>query len=217
MDRNKSKIIIAAATAFFLIVAVVVLVLSLVINMTLLLKLILIGISIVCFALFGEGVFFIYMVSDKTKNFFLYDSRTRRNISVQKLTFQTINSKMNQFLSKYASSEGKIWNERVLDNPYLEMEDKYKPLVAYKLIFGLADRDSEAGWTCLKNASEETVLFICNGLQANGDNDFAAAFSQRMSDKPVNMTSVRELMVKNKKYIQNKMTKYVLENIDSFN
>lgn len=217
MDRKKLKFLFAAATVFFLIVSVVMFVLSLKIDMNIWLKIILIAASVVCFAIFAEGAYFVYMVSDSTQNYFLFNNQTKRNISVQKLTFQTINARMNSFLSNYASSEAKIWNERVLDNPYLEMADNFKPLVAYKLLFGLADRDSEAGWRCLMNSSEETVLFICNGLEANGDKAFADAFAQRMKEKPINVNSVRELLVKNKKYIQNKMTKYVIENIDSFN
>lgn len=217
MDRNKIKIIFAVAAAFFLLVGVALFILGIALDMGTLLRIILIAISAVCVLLFVEGGAFIYMIADKTQNYFLFNSKTKRNISVQKLTFQMVNARMNHFLAKYASSEGKIWNERVLDNPYLEMPEEFKPLVAYKLLFGLADRDSEAGWRCLENASEETVLFICNGLQMNADKDFAEALSQRMLEKPVNVNAARDLIVKNKRYLQNKMMKYVLQNIDSFN
>ena len=97
---------------------------------------------------------------------------------------------MNRFLSKYATSEGKIWNDRVLDNPYLEMPAEFKPLVAYKLLFGLAEKDAEAGWRCLENASDDTIHFICGGL--------------------------RDYLVRNKRYVQNKMLKYTVANIEKF-
>jgi hypothetical protein len=104
----------------------------------------------------------------------------------------------------------------VLDNPYLDMPEEFRPLVAYKLLFGLADKDSENGWRCLENASDETVIFIRRGLELKDDDKFAQTFAELMEEKPVNVAPVREYLVKNKRYIQSNMTKYVIENIDRF-
>lgn len=216
MDRNKLKILLVAATVFFFIVAVVLLVLGLVLEISTLPKVVLIIVALLCLALSIEFGYFTYLMIDTKPNYFLYNPQTRRNMSVQKLTFQTINARMNRFLSGYASSEGKVWNDRVFDNPYLEMPEEFKPLVAYKLLFGLAEKDSEAGWKCLENASEETVLFLTNGLELNKDSEFAAAFSNLMSQRPINIKVTRDYLVKNKRYIQSKMTKYVIDNISCF-
>ncbi len=216
MDRNKLKIVLGIATIFFLAVAVVLFVLSLALDMNTLERVVLIIVSVLCLALAVEFGYFMYLMIDTNPNYFLYSSQAKRNISVQKLTFQTINARMNRFLSGYASSEGKLWNERVFDNPYLEMPEEFKPLVAYKLLYGLAEKDSEAGWKCLENASEETVIFICKGLEMNSDNDLAAALSNLMEQRPVNIAVVRDYLVKNKRYMQSKMTKYVIDNISRF-
>ena len=215
MDRNKLKIILGAATAVALIIAVVLFVLAMALELDTLPKILLIIVSVICLALAVELGYFWYLMIDKNPNYFLYNPQMRRNISVQKLTFQTINARMNRFLSGYASSEGRIWNERVLDNPYLEMPEEFKPLVAYKLLYGLADKDAEAGWKCLENACEDTVSFICDGLGMNNDNELAATLKQ-MLQAPVNMTVVRDYLVRNKRYLQSKMTKYVIDNIDNF-
>lgn len=216
MNRNTLKIALSVATVFFLIVAIVLFVLGLTLDISTLPKVILIIVSILALALGVELGYFVYLLIDKKPNYFLYNPQTKRNISVQKLTFQTVNSRMNRFLSGYAASEGKIWNDRVFDDPYLEMEDEFKPLVAYKLLFGLADKDAEAGWRCLENASDDTIAFICKGLRANNDNEFATAIENVMAQKPVNIKVIRDYLVRNRKYVQNKMFKYVLENIDKF-
>ena len=216
MNRNTLKILLGIATALFLIVAVVLFVLSLSLDLALLPKIVLIIVSVLALALSIELGYFTYLLVDKKPNYFLYNPESKRNISVQKLSFATVNSRMNRFLSKYAASEGKIWNDRVLDNPYLEMPEEFKPLVAYKLLFGLAEKDAEAGWRCLENASEDTVRFICNGLRANNDNDFAKALENLMAQKPVNIKVIRDYLVRNKRYIQNKMLKYAVENIEKF-
>ena len=216
MDRNKLKIVLGVATALSLVVAVVLLILGIALDISLLPQILLIVISLLCFVLTGELGYFMYLMMDTKPNYFLYSSQAKRNVSVQKLTFQVINARMNRFLSGYAASEGKLWNDRILDDPYLDMPEEFRPLVAYKMLFGLADKDSEIGWRCLENASEDTVAFIRKGLEMNRDTEFASAFERIMAQKPVNMQVIRDYLVKNKRYMQSKMTKYVIENIDRF-
>ena len=216
MNRNTLKLTMGIATAFFFMVSVVLLILGLILDLSTLPQVILIIIAVLAFILSAELGYFTYLLIDKNPNYFLYNQQTKRNISVQKLTFQIINARMNRFLSGYATSEGKMWNDRVLDDPYLEMEDEFKPLVAYKLLYGLAEKDAEAGWRCLENASDDTVAFICNALRANADGDFAATIESIMAQKPVNIKMLRDYLVRNRKYMQNKMFRYVLDNIDKF-
>jgi hypothetical protein len=216
MSRNTLKILLGVATVFFLIVAVVLFILGATLDLSALPKVVLIIIAVLSLVLSLELGYFTFLLIDKNPNYFLYNPSTKRNISVQKLTFQKVNARMNRYLSAYANSEGKIWNDRILDNPYLEMENQFKPLVAYKLLFGLAEKDAEAGWKCLENASDDTVTFICNALRANGDNEFASTIQNLMAQKPVNIKLIRDYLVRNIKYIQKKMLKYVTDNIDKF-
>ena len=216
MDRNKLKIVLGIATALFLIVAVVLFILGLSLDLALLPKIVLIIVSVLALALSVELGYFTYLLIDKNPNYFLYNPKTKRNISVQKLNFATVNSRMNRFLSKYATSEGKIWNDRVLDNPQIDIDKAYKPAVAYKLIFDLANFDNDAGWKCFVAASDATVVFICKGLAQNGDTEMASALNQLKTTKPLNMKHVRDYLVGNKKYIQRKFYRYIVDNIDLF-
>ena len=127
-----------------------------------------------------------------------------------------INSKMNRYLSGFAPSEGKIWTDRVLDNPYLEMEAVYKPLVAYKLLYDLAERDVDAGWKCFDYASDDTVEFLAAALEMNGDTQFAGKLRQFKQSKPVNLKYVRDYVVANQRYLQSKIQRYVVDHIDEF-
>ena len=169
-----------------------------------------------CLAIAVLGAYLLMLMQDRKQNYFLYSYQSKRNIPVQKLTFQIVNSRMNRYLSGYASSEGKIWTERVLDNPYLEMNDVFKPLVAYKLLFDLAEYDSDNGWKLFEIASVETVDFICKGLEMNNDKEFASTLRQVKASKPLNLKFVRDYLVKNKKYMQKRMFVYVYDNIQSF-
>ena len=216
MDRNRLKLVLGGATVLSLILAVVLFILGVALDINTLLCVILIILSILFIALTVELGYFTYIMLGAEPNYFLYSAQAKRNMPLQKLTFQVINARMNRFLAEYASSEGKLWNDRVLDDPYLKMPEEFKPLVAYKMLYSLADKDSEIGWRCLENASEETVIFICKGIELNNDSNFSSAFHNLMSQKPVNMAVVRDYLVKNKRYMQSRMTKYVIENIDRF-
>jgi hypothetical protein len=216
MNRNTLKIALGIATVFFTIVAIVLFILGVTLELSTLPRVILIIVAILSLILAAELGYFTYLLVDRKPNYFLYNTQTKRNISVQKLTFQMINSRMNRFLSGYATSEGKFWNDRVLDDPYLDMEEIFKPLVAYKLLYGLAANDAEAGWRCLENASDDTMTFICKALRSGGDGDFASAIESIMKQKPVNIRMIRDYLIRNKKYVSNKMFRYVCENIDKF-
>ena len=216
MNQKKLKMILAIVSGVALVAAILLFVLSLTVIQNPVTRVIMIITSVLFLALAVE-VFYLFMIAGDTRaNYFLYDSRQGRNISVQKLAFQTINVRMNRFLSGYASSEGKLWTDKILDNPYLEMEDAFKPLVAYKLLFDLAEHDSEGGWRCFELASFETVDFLCTALETSGDEEMARNLRQMKTAAPINVKYVRDYLVSNRQYLKEKMRRYVCENIQKF-
>ncbi len=216
MNQKKLKLILAIVSGIALVAAILLFVLSLTVIQNVVTRVIMIITSVLFLALAVE-VFYLFMITgDSRANYFLYDSRQGRNISVQKLAFQTVNVRMNRFLSGYAPSEGKLWTDKVLDNPYLEMDDAFKPLVAYKLLFDLAEHDSESGWRCFELASYETVDFLCRALEMGGDEEMAQNLRQMKASTPINLKYVRDYLVRNRQYLKEKMRRYVCENIQQF-
>ena len=216
MNQKKLKLILAIVSGVALVAAIVLFVLSLTVIQNIVTRVIMIVTSVLFLALAVEVFYLFWVAGDSRANYFLYDSRQGRNISVQKLSFQTINVRMNRFLSGYASSEGKLWTDHVLDNPYLEMDDAFKPLVAYKLFFDLAEHDSEGGWKCFELASYETVDFLCSALEMSGDDEMAQNLRQMKTATPINIKYIRDYLVRNRQYLKEKMRRYVCENIQSF-
>lgn len=147
-------------------------------------------------------------------NYFLYDPTTKQNVPVSKLNFNVVSTRTGRYISQFAASEGEIWNKGVLDTA--DIHPEFKPLVAYKLLFSLAEKDNEMGWQCLENASSKTIMFICEALNENSDYEFSNNFNKMMGEKPLNMPMIRDYLVRNKKYMQSRMLKYVTENIEIF-
>lgn len=216
MDNNKKRLLIGvsaiAAAAFF----VVLLIVGIVYSGGAFTKVMLV-ITSVLMLLFAVELGYFYLLSAETvPNYFLFNSNTNRNIPVSKLTFQIVNVRMNRYLSRYAPSEGKLWTDKILDDVSIDISDAYKPLVAYKLLYDLAERDVDAAWKCFEFASAQTVEFVAAGLEMNGDDQFAKALRKMKSATPINLVALRDMLVKNKRYLQGKMFKYTVQNINKF-
>lgn len=214
MDRKKVKIIIGASAIAALVISIALLCVALFAGLQAPSSVIMGIVAGLCFVLSLELGYMFWINKSAKANYFLYDAATKKNVPVQKLNFAVVNARTGRYLSHFAASEGKIWNDRVLDTA--EIDPEFKPLVAYKLLFSIADKDADAGWRCLENASSKTIVFICDALNANSDLEFSNNFGKMMAEKPLNMPMVRDYLVRNKKYMQSRMLKYVIENIDLF-
>ena len=179
-------------------------------------KVMVIIIAVLCVLAAAEFAYMFYIENEVKPNYFLYDQQTKRNIPLEKMDFNVINRKMNSYLRGFAASEGKLWTDRILESPELDMDDDFKPAVAYRLLFGLADKDVDQGWKCFELASVETVEFICTALDANGDTEVARTIRHLKAANPVNLKYVRDYLVNNKSYLRTKLCNYVYDNINKF-
>ena len=216
MDNNKTRLLIGISAIAAAVLFVVLLIIGIVYSGGAFAKTMLILVS-VFMLLFAFELGYLYLLSVNTvPNYFLFNSNLNRNLPVSNLTFQTVNVRMNRYLSRFAPSEGKLWTDKILDNPSIDMEEAFKPLVAYKLLYDLAERDVDAAWRCFELASAQTVEFIAAGLEINGDDKFAKALRKMKSATPINLPAFKDLLIKNKRYLQGRMFKYAVQNINKF-
>lgn len=219
MNQNKLKMFFGIAAIVFAVMFVVLLLVGcLAVNFATagFVKVLVIIISVLCLCIAAELGYMFLLAGESAPNYFLYNPQTQRNISVQKLNFSVINGRMNRFLSGYASSVGKLWTDRILEQPRLDMEDKFKPAVAYKMLHDLAEKDTEQAWKCFELSSAETVEFLCVGLEMNRDFELASNLRQMKSIQPLNVKYVRDYIVKNRTYLKNKLCRYIYDNIQLF-
>ena len=217
MNRKTFNFILIIAGAVFAVLAVVLFIVGIVYDGDhVFTKTMLIIVSVLSLALALELAYLWWISDDKKPNYFLYDSRSKKNVPVEKLSFQVINGRMNRYFSSFASSEGKIWTDKILDDPTVDIGNEFKPLVAYKLLYDLAAMDVENGWKCFEVASVDTVEYICRGLEMNGDGEVAKNLRLMKTAQPFQIKYVRDYLVNNKGYLQARMFKYVRANIDKF-
>lgn len=157
--------------------------------------------------------------SAEKANFFLYDSKLKANRPVDELNFDTINKKMTFVMSKLTSSASKVWIENVFEGEsevFADNDDRFVPLVAYKIIYDLSERANEGVWNLYLMADSSIIDAIAAALELNGDEELANAFRYLHENAGGSFERTEKFLADNKKYIQAKMVKYVKANIARF-
>ncbi len=168
----------------------------------------------------GAALAFLACVAetDEPANYFLYDSKTKTNISLEELDFDTVNHKMTVVMADLVSSAAKVWTENVFETrkEVFETDGVYVPLVAYKMLYDLADRADESIWTLYLMAPTTLIDSIADALAINADTQMGDAFKILHKKADGSYERTEKFLTDNKKYIQNKMLKYVKNNINKF-
>ncbi len=216
MKQDKIKLIMTIACICFAVLAVIFLISGIIYSGDhVFTKVILFVIAVISIIASGELAYLVWFgKGGETPNFFLFNNSKKVNISVEELSDKRINEKMMEYFSDFASSEGKLWTENILENS--EIENHFKPAVAYKLLYDLAVLDKEAGWKCFDLASITTVEFIASALEQNGDVDMAGYIRQFKQVQILNVPQFREFIISNKDYLGLRLCSYVRENISKF-
>ncbi len=218
MTQKKLNLIFMIACIFFAVLAVALLIFGIAYDgdhaFT---KVFIIICAVLSLALAGELAYIRWFSgSGEAPNYFLYDAASKGNVSVDKLTPAVVHKRMERYFATFAPSEGKLWTDGILTDPALSMEDEFKPVVAYKMLFDLANMDMEKGWRCFELASYETVDFICSALEMNGEREVAGNIRKMKMVQPFNIKYIRDYLVSNCSYLQTKMLMYVRDNIERF-
>lgn len=159
-----------------------------------------------------------YLGRDVEPNFFLFLRREKRNMPVEKLTSVIVNERMTFFMAQICDSPDALWSGDVLENEKnFGYRSVYKPLVAYKMLYDLGEKEPESNyWDYLKNASPETLDILCMTLERSGETQLVKAFRMIREKYPDDDTKMKEFLRKNVPYIRGRMLSYVKKHIELF-
>ncbi len=171
--------------------------------------------------LIGVAIFYLlYNSRDTEPNFFLYDSKTYTNIDPEELDFDRVNNRMGYFMTTLAGSQERLWSDNVLTvNPArFGIQEIYRPLAAYKMLYDLAELDTPEGWALFLCASSSTIDALLKALKAAGEDDMLiklrTAYEEASSREDYEW--LRDYLMKNKTYISRRMMGYVRKNMEWF-
>lgn len=178
-------------------------------------------ISILCI-LMGLGLLFmLYLSRDNDPNFFLYDTKTQRNLPAEELTFDRVNSRMTYFLTTLSTSQEKLWADNVLADDGSDrfgVNDVYRPLTAYKMLYDLTEIDRPEGWRLFLTATPATLDTLLDALEENGEDAMAKALhhAYNSASGSDDIEWVRDFLTGNAKYLRRRMLGYVQKHIEWF-
>lgn len=165
--------------------------------------------------------YFIYLLvsggSDKVEpNLFLYDSVTETNMPVEQVDFALVNKRMTFFISHVTSNIKDLWTKNIfLEEEAFDGVEELKSLLAYKMLYDLADKNVPALWDLYLNADESIISSISENIRNNGD-DFGKYIVQLHAAANGRVDMSRNFLVDNKAYIESRMLICVRKNIDKF-
>ena len=161
--------------------------------------------------------YYFFLMRDTESNFFLFDRAKKKNIPVENLTFAIVNEKMNFYLTMVCDTPEQLWQEDILERErMLGYRRVYRPLLAYKMLYDLADKKIAAYWELLINAKAETVNSLCSALEQAGEQEMVKAFRFLMDNYRDKPEKIKDFVEGNCRYIRGKMIGYVKKNIELF-
>ena len=183
-------------------------------------KVCLAAISILCI-LMGLGLMCcLYLGRDTDPNFFLYDPKTGRNIPESELDFERINSRMSYFMTTLSTSIERLWGDNALDGrpEKFGVNEIYKPLAAYKMLYDLAEIDRPEGWQLFLTASPAAITTLTDALLQNGEDAMVQTLIKAYNTASGNddYEWLSDFLKGNKPYISRRMTAYVRKNMEWF-
>ncbi len=174
--------------------------------------------AVLFFILMALALYYFYLTRESDPNFFLFDQTTRKNIPVDQLTFGIVNERMDFYLSLISDSDEELWQGGVLakNDGSFGREDIYRPLVAYKMLYDLTDRDDDVQWRLLEFAEVTTIRLLTRALKQGGDADMAQAIVELYRGEGEEGENLRDFLKGNQKYLRGRMLRYVKQHLDYF-
>ena len=174
-------------------------------------------IAVFMFLLSALIAIYLWLNRDTEPNFFLFDRQRKRNISIDDLTFKFANERLTFLLTTVSQSAEGLWHDDVLENELkLGYRKVYRPLIAYKMLYDLADKNIDSYWEYLLTATPETVLSIAHALEQAGETEMVKAFVFIMENYRGDPAKIRNFILGNQKYIRGRIMAYIKRNIELF-
>ena len=165
--------------------------------------------------LIGLLCYLLWLNQDKERNYFLFDRRLGKNIRVEDVTFRMVNEKMSAYITDHFENAEKLW----MSNAWVRGDGfgangEYRSLVAYKMLFDLADKDKVDDWDFFAETSGEVITRLCEAIANSGDRNLAQKLLYIRQNCGVEIAPLRSLLLGNKKYLAGRMLGLVRRNIE---
>ena len=92
----------------------------------------------------------------------------------------------------------------------------YRPLIAYKMLYDLADKNLDSYWSYLENADAAMVQSLTSALGQAGEDKFSYLLRNVVETYRNEPSKIRSFISGNIKFLRTRIMVYVKENIEQF-
>ena len=146
---------------------------------------------------------------DREPNFFLFDEQIGKNVSLDKIDYTRVSSRVDVYVSDVGGYDYVVKNYG-LDNGVIPV---LRPIVAFRLI-QLAAFDDHA-FELIDDADDKAITILCRALEMADEANMTVAIS-KYHQQGGNADNFRKYLANNQKYMQNKVMNYIRRNIEQF-
>ena len=165
----------------------------------------------------GVVLYLSYAQRAKQKNYFLYDEKRGVNRPFQSLSFPLIKDGVDRFLDEYAESAEALWPD--IPKPLrvrLQKQTAFRPLVAYRMLWALSNKESEEIVAIFTAADERVVGYLCQSISGGGDAKMADFLFELKKNAEGNAQRIATFFRKNQKTFEDRMLRCVSLHLHDF-
>jgi hypothetical protein len=168
---------------------------------------------------FISSIFFILFALSfgKSQNVFLYDKKTKRNISVEDLTYERVCEFLDSYIGIILQGKKNLLFSDIFNNSLLKnVPEIYHPLIQMRLLLLWMEIDSSDQWMLFVNSDKSYINIMEDTLYQFGEYQISSRLQYLWSSYSGDDTEIRNFFSKNTDYLKEFILNYVKVNIHLF-
>ena len=154
----------------------------------------------------------IFLSRDNVPNFFLYDEKSRKNIPIEQLDYESVAARLDAFV-EHMGGVDIFWKHRGLESGNFGMGAILRPTIVYRFLYRSAQDDNILSY--IGNSDDRSFSVFIRCLEDVGDKDMASIV-QKYRHNAVAADKFKHFLSNNQRYIQNRTMAYISKNIERF-
>ncbi|MDD4494915.1 MAG: hypothetical protein PHV32_11340 [Eubacteriales bacterium] len=168
----------------------------------------------------GGIILYILVLSiGKKQNFFLYDYKTKKEISVDELTFEMVEKRLDPYfgivLSQIDKQDG-VFDWFIKAHFNAEMPQAYKPLLIPFIFWAGIKNSKTSEWIGLLQADKDAIDLIENHLFPIGAFDISSRLQYYRTFEESRVDEIDEFLKSKQTYLEETILRYIKDNIVMF-
>lgn len=150
-------------------------------------------------------------------HYFLYDEKEGKSVQKEALDDRLWRARIARYLHTFGCSSLSLWEgfpEKLRDK--LSEEPQYRPLIAYSMLFALANCPDRHVPVAFSHADARAVSYLCHSLREAGDKELADYIYHLKKNESENEALVTPFFKKNGPRFSSRAMRYLDLHFDSF-